>query len=267
MATAAYVTGERRMTVGGVLSRAIATLTAAPAMFFGASFVIAALPLALFGVAMRSAMSFAPTPGVNPFAQIVGPVLLATAAWLLCYFLAQAVLFRAAIAVMDGRALVLGEVIGAGLRALPLLTLLGILLTIAVYGAMIFLIAPGVILAVIWSVAAPALVIERIGVFGALGRSRYLTKGARWAIFGLFVLVFVIYFFASSLLGIGTVAINGVATTMAARLHPSILSQGFSVVLQTLFVAVFSAIQAALYADLRDWKDGPAGDRLASIFS
>jgi len=35
-----------------------------------------------------------------------------------------------------------------------------------------------------WAVAAPALVIERAGVFGALGRSRELVRGNGWNVFG-----------------------------------------------------------------------------------
>jgi hypothetical protein len=40
-----------------------------------------------------------------------------------------------------------------------------------------------------WAVAAPVVVAEKAGVIGALSRSRELTKGARWKILGLFLVV------------------------------------------------------------------------------
>ncbi len=43
-------------------------------------------------------------------------------------------------------------------------------------------------------VAVPVCVIEKQGVIASLSRSRALTKGYRWQIFGLFLLVMVIGF-------------------------------------------------------------------------
>ncbi|MER8441207.1 hypothetical protein NKH36_33005 [Mesorhizobium sp. M1312] len=41
------------------------------------------------------------------------------------------------------------------------------------------------------SVAVPVLVQERLGVFGSMARSSDLTKGSRWALFGLFLVMIV----------------------------------------------------------------------------
>ena len=54
----------------------------------------------------------------------------------------------------------------------------------------LLIIVPGLILITIWSVAAPVVVLERPGVFAALGRSRELVRGNGWQVFGvIFVLV------------------------------------------------------------------------------
>jgi hypothetical protein len=45
---------------------------------------------------------------------------------------------------------------------------------------------PGVMLLMMWSVGMPVCVVERLGPFGSLARSRELTKGHRWKILGLF---------------------------------------------------------------------------------
>ena len=49
--------------------------------------------------------------------------------------------------------------------------------------------------------ALPALVIERTGVFGALGRSRALVRGRFWAVLGLLVLAFLVTLFSAGLVG------------------------------------------------------------------
>lgn len=71
MATAAGAAGSREMTVGGVVSRAFAAVGAAPLTFFGTGFVLSALPAALLGMVMRTAV-------MTPLAARTAP---ATVAW------------------------------------------------------------------------------------------------------------------------------------------------------------------------------------------
>ena len=187
--------------------------------------------------------------------------------WLGLYLAAQALLFRVTAAQLDGRPESFGAYAGAAARALLPLIGLAVLLTLAVWFGFLLLFVPGVMLAIIWSVAAPALVIERTGVFAAMSRSRALTRGARWRIFGLVVLIYAIYFVASSVLSLAFVGLNSLTGGPAARATPSVVSAILSVVLQTAFVALWTAIQGALYIELRDWKDGPVGNRLTDIFA
>jgi hypothetical protein len=71
---------------------------------------------------------------------------------------------------------------------LPLIGL-SILLGIGVTIGFILIIVPGLFLMTIWSVAAPALVVERHGVFAAFGRSRELVRGHGWQVFGVILVV------------------------------------------------------------------------------
>ena len=55
--------------------------------------------------------------------------------------------------------------------------------------ASLLLVVPGLILWARWSVALPALVIERTGVMESLARSRDLTQGRRWTVLGFVILM------------------------------------------------------------------------------
>jgi uncharacterized membrane protein len=98
----------------------------------------------------------------------------------------------------------------AGLVVVLPLIGLGILHSLAVAVGFMLLIVPGVMLYMMWSVAAPALVAERNSVFAAFGRSRFLTRGARWKIFALQLVIIVIYGMVSSSLGVMLIAVNGI---------------------------------------------------------
>ena len=257
------------MTVGGVISRAFSAVAAAPLIFFGTSFVLSALPAAVLGIVMRTSL-LVPIAARTAPAAAVWPILLVTVlGWWLLYLAAQAILIRATVAELDGHGEAIGHYATAALRSILPLLALSILLTLAVWFGMLLFFVPGVMLAIIWSVAAPAMVAERTGIVAAFGRSRRLTKGARWRIFGLCVLVFAVYWVAAATAGIGNVAMNGLQPggVPSIQATPSIASSIVSAVLQTAFVTLWTAIQTTLYVELRDWKDGPAGDRLADIFA
>ncbi|MGO9887086.1 MAG: hypothetical protein ACLP0L_04100 [Solirubrobacteraceae bacterium] len=70
------------------------------------------------------------------------------------------------------------------------LAAVSVLFGIGVGIGFIFLIVPGLILLVIWSVVAPVTVLEHPGVFAAFGRSRQLVHGNGWNVFAVIVVVF-----------------------------------------------------------------------------
>ena len=101
----------------------------------------------------------------------------------------------------------LGELFkSVGPVVLPLIGL-AIIAGIAIAIGFVLIIIPGLILLTWWAVAAPALVIERAGVFGALGRSRELVRGNGWNVFGTILLVLLI-----------DIAVNIVAAIIGAAL-------------------------------------------------
>ena len=58
----------------------------------------------------------------------------------------------------------------------------------------LFLLVPGFIFGTIFSLVIPVYVAERSGIFKAFGRSRTLTKGRRWGVFGFWCLIVVIFY-------------------------------------------------------------------------
>jgi uncharacterized membrane protein len=55
----------------------------------------------------------------------------------------------------------------------------------------LLLIVPGVILATIWFAALPVCIVEQRGLSASLRRSRELTRGHRWKLFGLMLLLLI----------------------------------------------------------------------------
>ncbi|HEU5483115.1 MAG TPA: hypothetical protein VFU80_08505 [Sphingomicrobium sp.] len=263
MATAAP-SFERDMSIGRVFSRALAAVRTNPLVILGLAFAIGAVPgllLTLLVSGIVGPVSAGLTTG--SLTSLYGFLALSVVISIVIGALVQGALTRAAVSASEGRKASFGESLSTGLRvALPLIGL-GILVAIGVGVGMILLVVPGIILALMWSVAAPALVIERDGVLAALGRSRDLTKGARWKIFGLFLVVVVVYWLLSVVVGI-------VGLTSYSAGDPAGLTTANaigSIVLGTLMNAATGTIQPSLYVELRQWKEGTSVENLEQIFA
>lgn len=136
--------------------------------------------------------------------------------------------------------------------------------------ATLLLFVPGLIVMCMFWVVVPALVVEQQGIGKALDRSRELTTGNRWNIFGITILLGLIngaVVFASSLLTIGLTGFG----TMGQSTPES--PAGMLLVL-LLLVTIISALSAGLQASvvtvgyyaLRRDVDGLSDDELAAVF-
>jgi hypothetical protein len=258
---------DRSVSVGRVFSRAFSTMGSNPLTVFGIAFLFGALPnvaMAYFGQSLVTTSATGPAVTVMaiavPIAQLVIGIALA--------MIVQGALVRATVAHSEGREASFGESALAGLRVIVPLFIVGLLIGLAVMFGMILLIVPGVILYIMWSVAGPVLVEERSGIFGAFGRSSYLTSGARWPVFGINLLLLVIMWAFAALLGAVLFSIYGLQGLAGA------LAQGMPVwylvvscVTSTISMAISTTIQTSIYVELRDWKDGPATEALSDIFA
>jgi len=127
-----------------------------------------------------------------------------------------------------------GQLLQAAKPVLGQLIPVGIVSGIGIVISFVLIVIPGLILLTIWSVAAPVVVLERPGVFAALGRSRELVRGNGWQVFGvilvLYVFVIVISFIiegvadsAGSGAGIVVRVIVGVLTAPLPALAASVM--------------------------------------------
>ncbi|HYG47426.1 MAG TPA: YciC family protein [Allosphingosinicella sp.] len=267
MATAAAAGNDRNVSMGRIFSRAFGTLGSNPVATFGIAFLFGALPslvLAYFIQTVRaeslSVLGPAGMIAISIFSAVVAVVL---------GMITQGALVRATTAYSEGRKASLGESAMAGLSvALPLF-LLGLLSALGLALGFLLLLVPGIILYVMWSVAAPALVEERLGPVEALGRSNRLTDGVRWKVFGLTLVVVVAYWIFSGIVAMLTIAWYGGMTEFATMSAGGGMPLGYLLIngiAATLTSAVWGVIQTSLYVELRDWKDGPRTEALADIF-
>jgi hypothetical protein len=156
-----------------------------------------------------------------------------------------------------------GELLRSATPVLGPLILVGIVAGIGILIGFLLIIVPGLILITIWSVAAPVVVLERPGVFPALGRSRELVSGNGWQVFGVIFVLFFLVLFVSS--GIEIAADSaGTAAGLIARVIVGVLTGPFSAlaaaVLYFELLRTKKAVAAPTEADRHDVTgDSPSG--------
>lgn len=112
-----------------------------------------------------------------------------------------------------------------------------------VVAGVVMLVVPGLWLLGMFSVVIPAVVVDRAG-FGALGRSRLLTKGYRWPIVGFIALVSIV-FLVEELILMGPEALLG-------RTMPFLI---IKVVFDGAIAAIGPIAAAVLHMRLREIKE------------
>jgi hypothetical protein len=130
--------------------------------------------------------------------------------------------------------------------------LISILVGLAVFVGLLLLIIPGIFLAVMFSVAIPALVVENRRGTDAMGRSWNLVKGHFWHALGLFIVTFIVVAVVGGIIGAigGAISDNWFVTWI------------FSSIAQ-IIVAPFSAlVSVLLYLDLRARTESLSADAL-----
>jgi len=138
--------------------------------------------------------------------------------------------------------------------ALPVVGI-ALIVGILVNVGMLLLIVPGVILYVMFWVAIPVAVVERPGVIASLQRSMFLTKGNRWRIVGILVILWVVLIVVILLLG----AVFGSGQSTEVLVYANY-------VVTVLITVVLAVVSAVGYHDLRLLKDGVDVDRIAAVF-
>jgi len=267
MATVAPEYEDRGMSVGRVFQRAFSAITQNPLVVLGLALVVGALPglvMTYLFVTMGLLSPGMLQPGAVSFRAIMGATLLSTLIGIVIAAIVQGALTRAVVTASEGRKATFGEALSTGLKVILPLIGLSIVVAVGIGIGFVLLFVPGVILLLMWAVAVPVLVVERVGVFDALRRSAELTKGSRWKILGLFIVLVIIYWVCSAVLGVVGLKMYGAGTAVGGLTIANILG---SVVLGTIFNTLWGTIQPSLYVELRQAKEGDSADRLAEVFA
>jgi hypothetical protein len=208
-----------------------------------------------------------PTPASpdNPF-QNLGLTLFGSLLMIVLGTVAQAIVLYGAFQVMRGRPIDLAESARIGLRRFFPIVGLAICVSVVVGFGLVFFVVPGLIVYLMWLVATPVCVVEQLGPFASMGRSRELTKGHRWKLFGLSLLIVLPALIVSAIVGalvLATLQGGIVAVTGAMA---STLGKVVNMVWSAVWTAFFAIVIVVTYHDLRVAKEGVDTDQIAAVF-
>ncbi len=258
------------MSIGRVLNTAFGAIFGNLFVMLGIAFLFAGLPQGIISYFQRSLAPAVSSGAISPgeyFGFIFGAAILN----MVFTILAQGALVRATITYSQGERASFGDCLATAFsRVLPLIGL-AIVSGLAVAFATLLLIVPGIILALMWYVAAPVVVAEREGVFASLSRSSQLTEGERWNLFVVLLVVFAVWIaiiMLSAIIG----GIAGAAGAMAGGGGGGggvmvLLVAGAGAASATISATVAGALPSAAYVELRSLKEGPETQGLDDIFA
>lgn len=119
--------------------------------------------------------------------------------------------------------------------------------------------AVSMVLLFLWWIAVPAIAVERRGVVGSLVRAAELTRGRRWRLIGLLLLVFVLVFAGMYL----ATEIGGMAIADLSAVVPLTFGGALWFAGTTLLTAFLGVLTLVVYCGLRNTREGTAAYMLA----
>lgn len=239
---AANVGGDLR--VGNILSRAF-EICSANFLLFGVVMLVVSLPNLLFTLQ---------TPAPEDLLASGLYFVLGIVLGLFLNTIGEAVILFGAFQYLRGEPVMPGDALQRSLaRFFPIIGF-AILYSIALFFGFILLVVPGIILFIMWTVALPACVVEGLGPVACMQRSADLTKGYRWKIFGIMILLTII-----------SAIVGGIVSSIA--LQGGIVAKALIGVLwSAVWSTYWNCVLVMIYHDLRVVKEGIDTAQIASIF-
>ena len=208
--------------------------------------------------ALVSVETGAPPPPMFDGTAVFGGLILFVIYMVLASIL-QAALVRVTIEDLNGQQPTFGDALSRGIAVLLPIIGLSILMYLGIAIGFMLIIIPGIYLLVRWSAAIPALVQERRGILESMKRSAELTKGSRWRILGLIVIVYIVLIVIQMVLGLLIIAVTGLAGSIVGALLAALVS--------AVAAVLVSIAMAVAYVELRYVKEGTDVKELAEIFA
>jgi len=254
------------MSIGRVLNAAFGTILSNLFVMMGIALLFVGVPRVMISYLEQPFLHVAAT-GATGAIEHFGFTFGTTVLNMVFMTIAQGALFPAIAAASRGDRASFGDSLSAAFgRLLPLIGL-GVVSGLAICFAALLLVVPGIILAVMWYVAAPIVVAERESVFGALGRSVELTEGERWNIFVVLLVVFSVWL-ATVMLSVtiaGAMATAGMLAGGSGLMPLLIMVAG--VIGAAIGATIAGALPSAVYVELRRFREGPESHGLVDIFA
>lgn len=197
--------------------------------------------------------------GASPY-LLPGPAGRGTSPWapwlvMLLTPVTQAIVLHGTFQDMRGRPFGIGESLKRGLsRFFPIIGL-SLCWSIVVVIGLVLLLVPGFLFFTMFFVALPACVVEKLGPIQSMARSAELTKGFRWRVFAVALLVF-----------LAAVVVSAIFDVAFLRSSHQLFARIGNFAWQAVFDAYYSVVTAVLYSDLRRLREGIDVEQIAAVF-
>lgn len=268
-----YQTPKPQFDMGRVINRTFGAIKNKPVIFVVTSLIVIGIPMFFIGL-LPIFMGLGSGIEGNPDAienMLTGSIIASavTAVFLLvASIVMQGALIFAAVRDFNGEDATLGEAMRIGLRYFFPLLGLGLLVGLGILAGFMLLIIPGVFVALGWSIAAPVMIVEKIGITDSIGRSWELTKGYKRWILLLCIILMLISLVIGVVLGAFTLIAGDPATVMLEGGSNSyfVINSIFSALAQAITTMISTAGVAAIYYEIRQLKEGIGAENLAAVF-
>ena len=257
-----------KLDIGRVITQTFGVIGRNFLVFFVLSLLLSGIPTAIIGYVQGQLVS---QVAANPTfaAALIVPTVFGVIAAIITMSILQAALIHGAVQDLNGSRPQIGECLATGLRRFLPLFVVSLLFSLAMFGGTLLLIVPGIMIACAWCVAVPALVADGTTIGGAFGRSAELTRGNRWRIFGLFLVILLILLvigMIAGLVGLAAAAPLMSAEANAQQFANSPVMSVINTITNTLSSMLGSAGVAVLYVELRKAREGVGPEWLSKVF-
>jgi hypothetical protein len=241
-----------RLSVGDVLTRSFG-------VFFGNFFVFVLLAVAVelpAALIIHYLVNVYLASGQVGSAAVVFSVVATALLGTIPTYIATGMIIYGVFRYLQDQPFTIGDCIQTAIGRLGWLFLTSLVAGLIITFGLLLFIVPGIYLALMYSIVAPAVIVERLGVGASLSRSASLTKGRRLTIFGIFIVVYIIVF----LIGLIAGGIGGMFGTGWASVTISSIISGIG-------SAFNSVVLVVIYYCLRVDKEGIGIQQIADVFA
>jgi hypothetical protein len=249
--------GAPQFSIGNVISTSIAVF-GRHVLGFSSISAIMFVPVIIIGGVILFAFGLQGLMNGNvsdAHGGIVVGMLLAFLVYYVAIIIAMAAMAYGTIQDLRNQYAGIGPCLSRAFGSLVPLALAGLAVGLFVMLGTIALVVPGLMIWTALSVVGPAIVVERLGTGAGMRRSRELTKGRRWHVFGAI-------FLSAVVLNI----ISYVLTNVVGPIFGAVANGILSLVLTIVIQAFQGVLVAVIYFQLRAEKEGVSIADIAKVF-